>query len=847
MAESSPRTTARFPSFSGIAPYALTTIVVVSALAVGTVHAEVLLVLAVVTALLTLWAAPRRWSLPALVSTGLAGICLLQLVPVPLTWLEVVSPRAADLWERALEMTPQPGRASPLSLDPTATSLEAVKWLVYAGVVVLGARVAARRGVRSVAMILFASGVAVAIVTALHALVGAERVFGIYRPAFATGQAHVGPLLNPNNLAGYMNLCLLSGFGLLLHRNPGMPRWALGIGVASMLAIAVRSGSRAGMVALGAGVVAVTLLAHRYFSGEAPRRSSKWWLVLTAALGACLALLGATGKTWSDLSDTDVSKLELMRWSLTPLWEFRWLGTGRGALATVLQSYGDASHNLIATNPENFVLSWALEWGIAVTAIAIVALALWLRPKNLRLGAHPTAWCLWVAVLCVAAQNLFDLGLELPALCVALAAALGGLSGHRLRAAQRRPTRLRTAGARALCALGALLTLGTAAASSAWRSAAKERTALSAAYRSAKPNDRAANTRLAEAVERAVARHPADAFLFRMGALVAMRNEGNPMPWLARALERGMTQGRNYLVLALALGRRGATDQALLSLRQALDHDPELVAPAARRALALTQDPEALARAAPSGTAGARFLMRVASQVRKPGQTPLKERLLEIAIERDTSLVQARARWTLERISDLEAGRAPCNAAAGERCRARIEAEIARIAKLGADKWTLLELNARLLLAASETEDALARLRAGCDALGQQDALPCFELQARVAAAAQDLDALKSAAKRLIAFCATLRRCARAQRSIGDQMMRVRAYDDAMYHYARATETLPTDEGWLKLAEAALRAGAPARAAAALRRARASKQRTVLLQRAEAALRHDLSLHLKDR
>jgi hypothetical protein len=77
--------------------------------------------------------------------------------------------------------------------------------------------------------------------------------------------------------------------------------------------------------------------------------------------------------------------------------------------------------------------------------------------------------------------------------------------------------------------------------------------------------------------------------------------------------------------------------------------------------------------------------------------------------------------------------------------------------------------------------------------------------------------------------------------------MRIRAYGDAAHHYARAAEILPSDHGWLKLADASLRAGAPARAAVALRRARASKQRTALLRRAKAALHRDLSLHLSDR
>src|SRR5204863_415700 len=82
-----------------------------------------------------------------------------------------------------------------------------------------------RRGAAWGITVVFVAAVLAALTTVGHGLAGATRVFGLYQPAFHASSWHIGPLLNPNNLAGYLNLGALSGLGLMQARKPRIPAW----------------------------------------------------------------------------------------------------------------------------------------------------------------------------------------------------------------------------------------------------------------------------------------------------------------------------------------------------------------------------------------------------------------------------------------------------------------------------------------------------------------------------------------------------------------------------------------------------------------------------------------------
>ena len=114
-----------------------------SVLAIGAVHVPVLFAVAaaaITSAALAFFIQAEGGkrlplSLPVAALLALSAYSLLQAAPMPLAWLEAVAPHRADIWSRALEPfgEPSPSWAS-VSLDPSSSVIEALKWLVYAAV-----------------------------------------------------------------------------------------------------------------------------------------------------------------------------------------------------------------------------------------------------------------------------------------------------------------------------------------------------------------------------------------------------------------------------------------------------------------------------------------------------------------------------------------------------------------------------------------------------------------------------------------------------------------------------------------------------------------------------------------
>src|SRR5262249_3281923 len=157
------------------------------------------------------------------------------------------------------------------------------KLLTYAAVLVTAISVGARRGLGWGARAVFLVAVVVAVVTFGHGLIGARRVYGFYEPTFAVARWKVGPLLNPNNLAGYLSVGILCGMGLMLSRRPELPRVAVALGVAALLGVVFLSGSRAGVVAAICGIGLLALCVRKIHRSAASKRREL--LLLGSLLG----------------------------------------------------------------------------------------------------------------------------------------------------------------------------------------------------------------------------------------------------------------------------------------------------------------------------------------------------------------------------------------------------------------------------------------------------------------------------------------------------------------------------------------------------------------------------------
>jgi hypothetical protein len=747
-------------------------------------------------------------------------------LPMPLAWLERIAPNTADIWARSLlplgEAAP---RFASLSLDPGASVVEALKWLMYAAVFTAAAGLASRRGKTIGVAIVFVSAALLAIITIVHGLAGLTRIYGFYEPAMPLPPFHIGPLINTNTLAGYLNLGVLSGMGLLVSHRPLAPRWLIAAGVALIVGIEVTTASRGGVLALPIGVVALALFlrsqsrTHRRSTSGTPP-SVRWLLAAALAGGALLAALGGTRATWNELYDKNLSKLEMILWVKPMIQDHPIFGVGRGAFASVFPAYRVTPGHVAFSYIESFPSQWLTEWGIPAGLFALVAFGWTLRPSRLGATRSGLAAGAYSGVAVLLLQNLVDLSLEIPAVCIAMSAVLGSLWGDpsRPRAAPQRredaPPR-RLARLAPAFAIAAGIALSLAALRFGYPDIEAERARIRAAYEAADPASSEDRDSVKRAIRFAVLRHPAEPYFPLVGALLAFRGKHeSAIPWLQRSLERALINGRAHLLLAQVLASRGARKQALLELRLSVEQDDLLTQHAGPLALRFTSDFDELLGAVPDGKGGANMLDELAVQAQNAGRTELRARFDREAIRRDRLVFGPRIREANARIAALEAGdKGLC----GDRalCAHEIQEHAEALEEAKPAVSIAAQIRARLLVAEGKPDEAEALLATRC---GQMtDRTLCLRARVSAAARVQSPDKLTAAGKDLLAAaCLSAQACAESASWLGDVRLGRGETGSALILYARAAREDPAEARWLKLADAASRAGAHAQAADAL-------------------------------
>ncbi len=790
------------------------------ALALGGAHIVLLLALAPILVAAAVLIARREQAPGSFVfriALGLSGWSLLQAAPLPLWLVGFLSPQAAEVWRRALHPFGEVVNWGALSLDPGASVGEAFKWFLFAIVALSASAAASRFGVRAVAVALFACGLVVAICTVAHGVIEAQTVFGVYEPRFGTSRWRIGPLLNPNNLAGYLNLAGFAGLGLSVSSRLREYRAALVAGVVFAFGVVILTGSRAGVAAIALGAVAFLVFDRRRTSPSrgdsvAPRR---WVAVAIALCGAfVLAVLGAQEATWRDLFQSEIGKLGLIRRSLSMLADYPLFGVGRGAFESSSQAYGVASNHHVAAQPENLLVQWAVEWGLPATLLVLVLAA---RHVARTPGAPESSarTGLKAGLVALLAQNCFDMGLELPAVGVAAACALGALDGGGARAGaevRRLPAWLPTA----ILTAGTVLWLATAAFGRF--PVADDRLALSAALKLPVSAREPELSRLLSELRRAMLRHPAEPYFSRLGGTLALAsNRLDPMPWLTRALECDLYSGRTRLLGARILARRGTLPQAMGQLRRASELEPGLASFAGRLAAGWTSDAGLLVSGAPDGTAGAEMLTNAARSLDAETARAARRGCLEEAIRRDAAYPAARREALKLLIDDVERGLCPA-----EECSKRGEAHLAALERITPALADAAILRARLAAASGRADDAVRALAASCAYYSGWEKSRCLVQAVRMMKAIPGFASVQLAytARSAAESCDDLKpECAAALVEMADVLAATETWGSALTVYERAVAVSPSPDAFLGLSAAANAIGQSARAQRALEHA----------------------------
>ena len=510
----------------------------------------------------------------ALLPLTVAGLSALQLVPLPPGLLGFLSPPLAELRAFALAPLDLDGWR-PLSHDPPATAAAVAGSLAAAAALIASAGLSRSRTSRRIlAAGIGLTGVAVALIGFGHALADASTLFGIHRFQ-NTLLPFLTPFGNPNHLASFATLASVLLLGLAADNAQHRSRQALWLAAAVAVgASAFLSLSRGGIAFWCAGQVAFLLLLvrRRDARGTAGRA-----IPVALAVGAVALVAGylAFDRIGAELATVDT--VEKFRTSKVELWPMfsrpavaAWLtGLGRGTFGVAFPRWQTAHSTLIFTfdYPENLPLQLATELGIPAT-LGLLALAVWAVVRTVRAArAGPIVLAAWAGVGALVLHDLFDFALELPATATAAAVALGIASGPWAEQRTRPLARTPTLGALAVAAVVAGLGR-VRGADSAER--AEARLAAHASGNAAAVRDEA---------RALVDRHPADAVLYRIaGWTEATRPGGQPriaLAWLNRALFLQPLDPDTHRVVARALFQLGATSQALVEERLALESGAE--------------------------------------------------------------------------------------------------------------------------------------------------------------------------------------------------------------------------------------------------------------------------------
>jgi len=357
-----------------------------------------------------------------------------QVIPLPYSWLQWLSPQAAQVYAYPTLST--------LSVDLHSTTVGLLKSLSYVLLFTLTLLIVNTSSrLRWVVLALIASGLFQALYGSVMTLSGLE--YGFFHEKVSYRGVATGTFVNRNHLAGYLVMCLSMGIGLLIaqlgqgsdssstwrQRFVKLLEWILSdkmllrLFLVIMVIALVLTRSRMGNTAFFASMMIagiITLIISRHINRATA-------ILLVSLIVIDIFIVGAwfgVGKVAQRLEQTSLSsekRDEVDIYTLDYWDDYFWTGSGLGSYHTTFPRYQGADVTSFYDHAHNDYLEFVAETGlIGVLLLAIAILltigvvfsALYRRRRALNRGI---AFSVTMAIIALLIHSTVDFNLQIPA------------------------------------------------------------------------------------------------------------------------------------------------------------------------------------------------------------------------------------------------------------------------------------------------------------------------------------------------------------------------------------------------------------------------------------------------
>jgi O-antigen ligase len=389
---------------------------------------------------------------------GIGAAIAVQLLPLPLAWLAVVSPHTLSLLANVdFEYGAGLVRTHSLSIDPSSTAVALGLYLSFA-VLLLGLmRVMASDHLRRMVEALTIAGALLALAGIVQMPLYAGKVLGLWQ--VEAGASPFGPFVNKNHFAGWMLMALPLTVALLCAglqqgtrglrpglryrvlwlSSPQANRLILIAAAAALMALSlVFTMSRSGMSALAVSLVLTAWLVCHGFAARSRRAAIVTYLFVLAT--ATMAWVGTdvivqrfSHTNWSELNNRLGAWVDALGvWSAFPF-----AGTGLNTYAVAARFYQHHDLDQFFGQAHNDYLQVLAEGGLLVALPVAVCVLLFVRDACRR-GREDqrstTAWWLRrgaaTGLIAIGLQESVEFSLQMPGNAV-LFAVLWAIALHR--------------------------------------------------------------------------------------------------------------------------------------------------------------------------------------------------------------------------------------------------------------------------------------------------------------------------------------------------------------------------------------------------------------------------------